>query len=535
MKKIPVLFGLFVWAVSGVWGANPSSEMAIFDAGQNYTLFGIYRVMQDLPVTYAYQVKSSAAVTAGAEEDPVHAEIFEQAAKAAYTAVAEQSIKAWPLQTAEAIRKAGREAEFADLLPLFDQVKVQQLPSAEDARVVFSFSDINHIRAESGHESSCGYSDIGGRPAVIHVMDPNLKDLSSQPKGCIENNSAYDTAFTHSIHEIGHFYGLADQYSTAYNSPLYSNTDRIGRNSMMGASYGVKLDCDDVDGFIKLADRVFYKINKTYTERDEKGWASFCNDGTVYRRGKVLNRTAFFMDWELYQYDAQGNITGKLYLPFVSADDAEITRSVSTGLPEKWVSAQNNTKLAYIYNLGARPSVTIGAYTLQNDMWHGNRNYTKNTAGNFWEVGPYELYINDGQCHFRKGGENALVRIHIYVTRPENTLTVNRSYHLPDGTNNNMTKTDFKDGNFTCDFKSYLHGELVYSYRLAYQKTSDTFTTVRKEIVSARNEDAALAQAEKDCRRSTAGYTNPQMPEEAFAAACNLFEEVEARLKNPAK
>ena len=233
MKKIVPVFCAIIFCAWGVCGAVPNAEMDSFDLGTSYTLFGIYRIMQGLPVTYAYQAVPSAAVSTGAEEDPVHAEIFEQAAKSTYTTVAEQSLKAWPLQTAEAIRQAGREAEFADLLPLFDQVKVQQLPSEKDARVVFAFSDINHIRSQSGHERSCGYSDIGARPAVIHVIDPNLNDLSSQPKTCLENNSAYDTALSHSVHEIGHYYGLADQYTTAYNSPLYSNSDRLGRNSVI--------------------------------------------------------------------------------------------------------------------------------------------------------------------------------------------------------------------------------------------------------------------------------------------------------------
>lgn len=77
------------------------------------------------------------------------------------------------------------------------------------------------------------------------------------------------------LHELGHVFGLADQYSGAKYKGSFIYNSLVERPSIM---QGIdEITCDDVDGFITSVDRMRNK-KRTFT--------SFCNDGIVLVDGK---------------------------------------------------------------------------------------------------------------------------------------------------------------------------------------------------------------------------------------------------------
>ena len=143
------------------------------------------------------------------------------------------------------------------------------------------------------------------------------------------------------IHEIGHLYGLTDQYEDVGHSDVTNTTtDRFIRGiSVMGASFTSSLRCDDVDGFINLIDLTQYLRNKTWSPRAKNSWASFCNGKggsyhtTFYKEARVLNKKDYRNegiagDNCVYTYTADGKVD-KRYCP------------------KLWSFARPNDKLTY--------------------------------------------------------------------------------------------------------------------------------------------------------------------------------------------
>jgi len=74
------------------------------------------------------------------------------------------------------------------------------------------------------------------------------------------------------VHELGHFYGLGDQYREGVEnaSLTHSTSDRIdGTDSIMSSGYDLR--CDDVDGFINLIDFALFKRQGSYSARAKQG------------------------------------------------------------------------------------------------------------------------------------------------------------------------------------------------------------------------------------------------------------------------
>ena len=186
----------------------------------------------------------------------------------------EQAFYTWFEDTWAMIEEDGRTKEFEDIKDiLLSKIKLKKVShSAKDADLLFIFSTPNYMHYYCGEDAGACIIDLGNMYAII-VIHPSYYD-----------NQDYALAAT--IHEIGHYFALSDQYKEfKHNSLIHSTEDRIGNYaSVMGANYDTHLSCDDVDGFINLIDLTLYFENR-YSEKDFMGfskraffgWKSFCS------------------------------------------------------------------------------------------------------------------------------------------------------------------------------------------------------------------------------------------------------------------
>ena len=193
------------------------------------------------------------------------------------SSVVKQAFKLWFTETRKAIKEAGREDEFADIIPLLDRSVKAILVDYKPNRNFINFSFTTNTRMHS----LC--SDVAGAcfyRATKEIFFPNpfTEEIFYTKKALM--GYLRTTTVPMLAHEIGHYYGLVDQYENFGDaSSVYKTSDRYSRgSSMMGAAD--KIYCDDVDGFINLIDITLSKQNG-WSQRAKNGWASFCNGKNV--------------------------------------------------------------------------------------------------------------------------------------------------------------------------------------------------------------------------------------------------------------
>ena len=192
-----------------------------------------------------------------------------------------KSLNIW-MHTVEKFIKArenGKE-EFRDILKILENTKnLERLPC--NAKVVndklnMKFNaDLNIEFSLPDKETALGY----------YIEDDKYMHINAYIQTEEIYNEEYLIVTTYEIdptltilHELGHVFGLADQYdgSKYKGSVIYNSL--VERPSIMQSSD--ELTCDDVDGFITSVDRIRNK-KRTFT--------SFCNDGIVLVNGKAEN------------------------------------------------------------------------------------------------------------------------------------------------------------------------------------------------------------------------------------------------------
>ena len=525
MKKYMWLLSLFLACAGSAFCASPGGEVDNFDVGSNYTKQGLYFILRGEPIRYTYEVVPSAQQKPVGDGASVQAQIKKQAEIANYKKIIEDNLQAWPQQTAEFIKKSGRAEEFEDVLPLFLGTKVERVYSRAEASLMFVFSDMQYIQSRPGNTGGCGLTSDFARPIVIHVLDPNL-DISAEKDPCFGHfKEAYEVTDRISLHEIGHYYALAEQYSTINASIVYSNSNRINRDSVMGASFSKKLNCDDVDSFIKLADRTFYKMSGKYNARDAKGWKSFCNDGTVYKKGKVLGRKPYFAHGNLYLYDAEGNVAQTVFkAPFIFDADTEVACVPGSGLVDKSIDLSHDLLMKYSYDLSAaNPSVETKVYTLKSGLLLESFKYEKDTAGNYWDFYPYKLFVTGNECRFEYKGSSL---VNIYADKNGKNFWWEFSYPGYGESLSHVKKYDFKNGNYKCEFTSKnSDGTLRYQYVFEYHKDKKSLDILRSSTKTVAVNKEGLETIKELCMVEPTYFNG--MEESAFTPACAFFADID--------
>ena len=175
----------------------------------------------------------------------------------------------WFFNAARHIEKTGREAEFADILPILRQgVRVQMSEQGSDVNFVFmSFRD---IQWQCGHGAGGCYTSNEPIPHIYLPADTGLLKILSLGR---ESKRRLGT------HEIGHSLGFSDQYFQArsVNSDvMYGSTEE--RETIM--QHAGHLTCDDADGMINLIDITLGK-----RRGGDRGWQTLCPKSQEYYIG----------------------------------------------------------------------------------------------------------------------------------------------------------------------------------------------------------------------------------------------------------
>ena len=185
------------------------------------------------------------------------------------------NIRAWPQQTLGFIKANGREKEFSDIIPYLErELKIQQVdPNSQPTIYLEIWPTYNQYET-----------------AVFEAKG------EERPYSSVSINPAYRDEFALvSLHELGHFYGLGDQYGIHPDVHAENSSDVNGKDLsvMRGADLKVgRLTCDDADGFINLFDlRWAQSHNNRFPERAQNGWNSLCPGSTnVYKNAKTITR-----------------------------------------------------------------------------------------------------------------------------------------------------------------------------------------------------------------------------------------------------
>ncbi len=175
----------------------------------------------------------------------------------------------WFFNAVRHIEQSGREAEFADILPILRQgVRVQMSEQGRDLNVVFM--PLQAIQYQCGHNTLGCYTLDEAIPHIyLPINDGLLKILS------LGQSSKKRTG----LHEIGHSLGFSDQYCQARSinsDAMYGSVEE--RDTIM--RHASHLTCDDADGLINLID-----ITQGKRRGGDKGWKTLCPKSQEYYIG----------------------------------------------------------------------------------------------------------------------------------------------------------------------------------------------------------------------------------------------------------
>lgn len=278
MKRICYLYLLWVLCLTAPLIGRAENPWGITQASLDANIFGIDKLLQNETVYYAV----SKDITREEEE------IFIKA------------LKKWPAGTLAAIKRVGRADEFKDITGLLERGISLQKTSMNRAEVSLEIDPTGDV---------CGQDAAGCHFTTSHriVVRADYRNRMGEVLP----------------HEIGHFYGLGDQYDKCRygSSPIYSSDINYTEGSVMRDAYSThgKLTCDDYDGFINLIDLRLKQTKGKFPVRSDNGWWSLCKKTrNFYKNAKTTNRenNSDFVtlgDERIYQfmdYDKNGNVIG---------------------------------------------------------------------------------------------------------------------------------------------------------------------------------------------------------------------------------
>ena len=315
----------------------------------------------------------------------------------------------WTKDTKKFIKEEGRAREFNDIMPFLDKsFYIVQTPNEKTADLIVNFTS-----KEEKTDYCESFDSEGCYTKSTHKLV--LIDPFVFPSAFEEDVNRPLAIF---IHEIGHFFGLTDQYYNLKNSdPEHSTTDRFQYvSSVMAASFKTELSCDDVDAFINLIDiTLAVKNGGQFTPRAKKGWASFCNgkkvpyrdqyyQDTFYKEGKILNKKDTTDRLCKYSYDSNGNIKQMLCPTPYNFHNKNLSYN-KYNLIGKALEEDGEYSFTY-YNTDG-PQIRIGYLSSFSD--HVFESFKTEINGKeVWTISPgYNIYafdaqgyvdVNDSQC-----------------------------------------------------------------------------------------------------------------------------------------
>ena len=257
MKRLFFFCFVFVWCVTAPVLARAAKPWGILKAVPEDTSFSVYGVdnlIDKRPIRYAVSE----------EVTPEQEKIFAQ------------NILKWPKGTLRLIKRAGREEEFADIRDILLAGEVFKASSEEEPDILLSLLD------EFDKKNATGYAWHKGEAG--HTV--NL----------IEIKRDHPDFAKIALHELGHYFGLADQYEQGRGNAHaeYSSdvNEKEGAIMQSNSKAQRQITCDDADGFINLIDlRLSQRHNGQFSTRAQNGWKSLCpSSKNIYKKAKTINR-----------------------------------------------------------------------------------------------------------------------------------------------------------------------------------------------------------------------------------------------------
>lgn len=389
--KLDSTIGYYPLKKELTWGLLEGLESTVHDErsphyGEDaYKFYAMYKYLTNKPILYA--------VLAGYGEDKNPDELTKQIHMAFLSQAIEDNFKTWIDQTRNYIYEHHREKDFKDILNILSKKRL------ELRQVGISKSDIYFKFDDKDGAFLKNFSNI---PAFIHISNPFCFD---PPK--------YREANSDLIHEIGHYWGLADRYAEGVsNSSIEHSTSGDVNSDAIMSSEGAKtkLTCDDIDGFINLIDYNLAKINGKYSKRADKGWKGFC-DNRYYRQARQLNRPDHYRDFIIYSFNEDGTIASEkkffnipsVFNPF-SVDEAltmDLNGTHKTVHPtDNYYILFDFSKLAENHYIEVRLGIADRLMYLlkaqrQGEAW----NITSEELGEDFKQNT-SVTISDGECHY---------------------------------------------------------------------------------------------------------------------------------------
>ena len=284
-----------------------------------------------------------------------------------YEKIISQGYNRWFQETAQQIRAACREKEFAVILPLLEKgVPVRFVGEVDEADIEFLIVPFKEVGEYCRGAAGCYiHSDQFPLPQIVLPQDNIFWRVVSLGEIKTANIG---------LHEIGHSLGLSDQYERArsLNShPLYS-TEETYKNSVMYNA--TSLSCDDADGIINLID-----LTRGFSRGGELGWRSLCKKSdVVYVRSAPLTKGPYVITaldqgkkWRLEAFDkgskkAEYVLAVNLYSKSMPLEDISETvfRRDSAGRPLSAKSSEGEeVYYSYVYDRKVRLAVRNGEVT----------------------------------------------------------------------------------------------------------------------------------------------------------------------------
>ncbi len=192
-----------------------------------------------------------------------------------------QELLAWPRKVLSLISR-GRRHEFRDIVSLLERgITLVKVSPDEDPDIFLQV--VADGRKFCRNSEGCFVHKQSDHPNTIYVTSATKLGYRY-----------FSWVITH---ELGHYYGLADQYERERKNahPEYSsNANDVQGSIMQGScSTGGKITCDDADGFINLIDlRLSRRNGGRFSRRARWGWKSVCpNPQNKYKEARTVNRS----------------------------------------------------------------------------------------------------------------------------------------------------------------------------------------------------------------------------------------------------
>ncbi len=443
-----------------------------------------------------------------------------------YTQIVMEAFQIWPAFARQQIIDSGRAQEFADIMPLLERgVLLQKVSTGTpfDIKILF--------KANSPISASCGE----GAEGCFHKYYKRITNPALRANYANEHE-----VIGVLVHELGHFYGLGDQYREGVEnaSLTHSTSDRIdGTDSIMSSGYDLR--CDDVDGFINLIDFALFKRQGAYSARAKQGWKSFC-DNTMYKNAKVLNKKDYVLKNTTYKYDAEGNIAKiESYNPFLLPNG---NFNYTSGKP--FLDYENNFKVFYTLfkNASPNPVFQAVAFPLQNatgPKFSVSAERVPDEEGFFWRIPHNEDNI---LLNFTKDQQCKVVDKHTndFFFTPDNRLQQKTYSYFQFGKAENpplntlltrlpidcfMTASRNAEDGFSSNCNFYLEGidqAIVFEQnRLVSSKNEDLEKLAGQYGVSAQD---IISSAQQMCLQS---YPITKEDTSDYSRLCSFFSHVE--------